>query len=34
MLKYCESKNIFSKYMDKKLLCFQVYGSYKTIVNV
>jgi len=32
MPKHSKGENVFSKYMGKKLLCFQVYGYYKIII--
>jgi hypothetical protein len=34
MFKHSKGEFYFSKYMDKKLLCFHVYGYYKVIINV
>jgi hypothetical protein len=34
MLKHSKGENVFSKYMNRKLLCFHVYGYYKGIIKV
>jgi hypothetical protein len=34
MLKHNKGENVFSKYVDKKLLCFHVNGYYKVIIKI
>jgi hypothetical protein len=34
MLKHNKGGKIYSKYIEKRLLCFQVYGYCKGIINV